>query len=315
MNGDPTQEFPPEQLRERLQRILPEERYEAFLDQALLPKKAHVRVNTLRSDVAEVREDLERMGIEHHTLSWCDHAFATASEPRALQNSRLWKNGGFHIQSPSSIATSLVLQPEPGERILDMCAAPGSKTSHIAALMSNEGELVANDLSKPRMHRMRALLELMGARAQVRRSAGEQIGRREPVSFDRVLVDAPCSGEGRMRPDDPGSYKNWRPKVPKQLGSRQKSLLHSAIEAVRPGGIVVYSTCTFSVEENEMVLARALKLYEGRIEMQELPIELPGAMPPCSTWQNKDLPEIPGARRLGPPEYDGFFIARLVKVG
>ena len=314
MNGDPTQEFPPEQLRERLQRILPEERYEAFLDQALLPKKAHVRVNTLRSDVAEVREDLERMGIEHHTLSWCDHAFATASEPRALQNSRLWKNGGFHIQSPSSIATSLVLQPEPGERILDMCAAPGSKTSHIAALMSNEGELVANDLSKPRMHRMRALLELMGARAQVRRSAGEQIGRREPVSFDRVLVDAPCSGEGRMRPDDPGSYKNWRPKVPKQLGSRQKSLLHSAIEAVRPGGIVVYSTCTFSVEENEMVLARALKLYEGRIEMQTLPIELPGAMPPCSTWQNKSLPEIPGARRLGPPEYDGFFIARMLKI-
>jgi 16S rRNA (cytosine1407-C5)-methyltransferase len=254
------------------------------------------------------------MGIRHEPLAWCDHAFVTESEPRALQDSRLWKNGGFHIQSPSSIATSLVLAPEPGERILDMCAAPGSKTSHIAALMNNEGELVANDLSKPRMHRMRALLELMGAKALVRRSAGEQIGRREPVSFDRVLVDAPCSGEGRMRPDDPGSYKNWRPKVPKQLSSRQKSLLHSAIEAVRPGGVVVYSTCTFSVEENELVLARALKLYEGQIEMQALPIELPGAMAPCREWQNKSLPEIPEARRLGPPEYDGFFIARLLKI-
>ncbi len=315
MNEEPTQEFPPEQLRERLQRILPEDRYEAFLDQALLPKRAHVRVNTLRSDVAGVREDLDRMGIRYQPLSWCDHAFATESEPRALQDSRLWKNGGFHIQSPSSIATSLVLQPEPGERVLDMCAAPGSKTSHIAALMNNEGELVANDLSKPRMHRMRALLELLGARAQVRRSAGEQIGRREPGSFDRVLVDAPCSGEGRMRPDDPGSFKNWRPKVPRQLGSRQKSLLHSAIEAVRLGGVVVYSTCTFSVEENEMVLARALKLYEGQIEMQTLPIELPGAMEPCRTWQNRELREIPGARRLGPPEYDGFFIARLTKIG
>ena len=314
MNEDTTQEFPPEQLRERLQQILSGERYEAFVDQALLPKRAHVRVNTLRSDVEEVRGDLERMGIRHEPLAWCDHAFVTESEPRALQDSRLWKNGGFHIQSPSSIATSLVLAPEPGERILDMCAAPGSKTSHIAALMNNEGELVANDLSKPRMHRMRALLELMGAKALVRRSAGEQIGRREPVSFDRVLVDAPCSGEGRMRPDDPGSYKNWRPKVPKQLSSRQKSLLHSAIEAVRPGGVVIYSTCTFSVEENEMVLARALKLYEGQIEMQALPIELPGAMAPCREWQNKALPEIPEARRLGPPEYDGFFIARLLKI-
>jgi NOL1/NOP2/sun family putative RNA methylase len=314
VNEDTTQEFPPEQLRERLQQILSGERYEAFVDQALLPKRAHVRVNTLRSDVEEVRGDLERMGIRHEPLAWCDHAFVTESEPRALQDSRLWKNGGFHIQSPSSIATSLVLAPEPGERILDMCAAPGSKTSHIAALMNNEGELVANDLSKPRMHRMRALLELMGAKALVRRSAGEQIGRREPVSFDRVLVDAPCSGEGRMRPDDPGSYKNWRPKVPKQLSSRQKSLLHSAIEAVRPGGVVVYSTCTFSVEENELVLARALKLYEGQIEMQALPIELPGAMAPCREWQNKSLPEIPEARRLGPPEYDGFFIARLLKI-
>ena len=313
-DGTP-QEFPPERLRERLQQILPEERYEAFLDQALLPRRSHVRVNTLRSGVQEVREDLDRMGIEHAPLSWCDHAFATTSEPRALQRSELWKSGGFHIQSPSSIATSLVLEPEPGERILDMCAAPGSKTSHIAALMNNEGELVANDLSKPRMHRMRALLELLGAQAQVRRSAGEQIGRREPVSFDRVLVDAPCSGEGRMRPDDPGTYENWRPKVPKQLGSRQKSLLHSAIEAVRPGGVVVYSTCTFAVEENEMVLARALKLYEGRIEMQPLPIELPGAMTPCMEWQNRALPDMPEARRLGPPEYDGFFIARLLKTG
>ena len=199
MKDGAPQEFPPERLRERLQQILPEARYEAFLDQALLPRRSHVRVNTLRSDVREVREDLDRMGIEHAPLSWCDHAFSTTSEPRALQRSGLWKSGGFHIQSPSSIATSLVLEPEPGERILDMCAAPGSKTSHIAALMNNEGELVANDLSKPRMHRMRALLELLGVHAQVRRSAGEQIGRREPDSFDRILVDAPCSGEGRMR--------------------------------------------------------------------------------------------------------------------
>ena len=198
--------------------------------------------------------------------------------------------------------------------VLDMCAAPGSKTSHLSAMMNNEGHLVANDLSKARCHRLRSVLELLGAKAEVRVGPGERIGRREPETYDRILVDAPCSGEGMMRAGDPKTYATWRPKTPSRLSSRQKSLLHSAIDALKPGGTIVYSTCTFAPEENELVIERALKVYDGRIKLDVVEPELPGRIPTCRHFRGKTLPERSHLVRLAPPEMDGFFLARLQKI-
>ena len=306
--------FPPPELLQRLETILPADRLQAYLQAAAEDRVVSIRVNTLKSDQEYVRMNLEASGIMTTAVSWCPDALMTNTTPRALQETEAWKTGCFHIQSLSSIAVAPVLAPKPGERVLDMCAAPGSKTSHIAALMNQEGELVANDLSKARMHRMRAILEKLGVKSTVRVGPGDQIGRREPTSFDRVLVDAPCSGEGRMRADDPKSYANWRRSVLRRLGSRQKSLLHSAIEAVKPGGVVVYSTCTFAPEENELVLARALQRYQGLIELESIPIEIPGSLLPIETWNGKPLPDLALACRLAPPAMDGFFIARLRRI-
>ena len=307
--------FPPPELLERLKRVLPADRLQAFLQGANEYRAVSIRVNTLKSDHESVRQELEISGIKTTAVSWCQDALVTNTTARTLQETESWKSGCFHIQSLSSIAVAPILAPKPGERILDMCAAPGSKTSHIAALMNQDGELVANDLSKARMHRMRAILEKLGVKATVRVGSGDQIGRREPTSFDRVLVDAPCSGEGRMRADDPKSYANWRRSVPRRLGSRQKSLLHSAVDAVKPGGVVVYSTCTFAPEENELVLARALDRYQGRLELEPLPVTIPGSLQPIENWNDKSLPDLAPACRLAPPAMEGFFIARLRRTG
>ncbi|MCH2144109.1 MAG: RsmB/NOP family class I SAM-dependent RNA methyltransferase [Phycisphaerales bacterium] len=303
--------FPPPELLARLKTVLPEDRLDAFLHDSTERRRPTIRVNTICSDIDTVRGELEEAGIKTTPVEWCPDALRCDADSRSLQETPSWRSGSFHIQSLSSMATAPMLQPEPGERILDMCAAPGSKTSHIAALMRNEGTLVANDLSRSRMHRMRAILDQLGARVTTRLGPGEQIGHREPDSFDRVLLDAPCSGEGMMKSDDPKTWSGWRPNTSKRLGSRQKSLLHSAIDAVRPGGVVVYSTCTFAPEENELVLQRAMKRYEGRIELEPLPLEIPGSLDPIESWNDKALPDLRHARRLAPPGMDGFFIARL----
>ena len=118
-----------------------------------------------------------------------------------------------------------------------------------------------------------------------------------------------------MSAEDPRSYSTWRPRVPARLSSRQKSLLHSAIDAVKPGGTIVYSTCTFAPEENELVVERALKVYEGRIRLEPIEVALPGRIPTCREFKSKVLPERPELVRLAPPEMDGFFLARFQKLG
>ncbi|MEE2681089.1 MAG: RsmB/NOP family class I SAM-dependent RNA methyltransferase [Planctomycetota bacterium] len=307
--------FPPAGLVDRLAEVLPGTHLAAFLEGVRIPEGTWLRVNTLRSSVEQVLGSLRGAGITCEASDWCAEAIRAEASVRDVQQIGGWDRGLFHIQSPSSIAAVIALDPRPGERILDMCAAPGSKTSHLGAVMRNEGHLVANDLSKPRAHRLRSVLELLGARAEVRVGPGERIGRREPETYDRVLVDAPCSGEGMMSASDPRSFSNWRPRTPARLASRQKSLLHSAIDAVKPGGTVVYSTCTFAPEENELVVERALKVYRNRIELEPIEVAFPGRITTCREFRGRALPNRPELVRLAPPEMDGFFLARFRKVG
>ena len=307
--------FPPPGLADRLEQLLPPKNLKAFLEDQRTQRGTCFRVNTLKSSIQSVVDRMQQASICCTPSAWCGEALFAETSVRRLQEVPGWKEGDFHIQSASSIAAGLALDPKPGEWVLDLCAAPGSKTSHLAALMKNEGRLVANDLSRPRTHRLRAVLKLLGARATVRIGPGERAGLREPETYDRVLVDAPCSGEGMMRCGQPDTWSNWKPRTPARLSSRQKSLLHAAIDAVKPGGTVVYSTCTFAPEENELVISRALDVYEGRIQLEHIPLDLPGRIPGCLNFKGKSLAERPEVVRLAPPEMDGFFIARILKTG
>ena len=297
----------PQDWLEKARLVVPEARWAAFEAALSGVRPVSFRVNRLLAEPGDVLAELA--DLNPAPVPWCADAFVLPPNTQ-LSSRAAWQEGRIYIQSLSSIAASLALDPQPGEAVLDLCAAPGSKTSHIAALMGNEGRLVANDASRSRSFKLRAVLDRLGAQAQVRTGPGEQLGRRLAEQFDRVLVDAPCSGEGRFHADDPESHARWSPGHVKRLASKQKALLHAGIEATRPGGVIVYSTCTLSPEENEGVLARALKKYP--VELEDLPLDLDG-QPALTEWKGKALPEsIARARRLLPgPLFDGFFLARL----
>ncbi len=306
-------------LLERWKRILPPDALllatnsRSHADgQPLIPTA--IRLNPLRAPPPETITVLRAAGIVLESVEWCDLAWTTGSTVRELQALPAYADGAFHIQSLSSIAVTLALAPLPGESILDLCAAPGSKTSHIAAMTGNSGHLVAVDSSRTRLFRLREVLRLLGATADCLCEHGERWARRQPEMFDRVLVDAPCSGEGRIHLGDSAAHDGWSMGKVRRLASLQKALLHSAIDALRPGGTLVYSTCTFAPEENELVIQRALDRFEGEIEIVPLPIEIPHARPALTAWENKELhPSIAHARRIFPP-HEGFFIARIRKI-
>lgn len=303
---------------ERVRNEFGEERAVRILASAADEPPRAVRFNPLRAEPADTRETLEQAGVRFTMVPWCDEAaLIEPCDLPVILDHPLWMAGAVHVQSLPSIAAAVALDPQPGERVLDLCAAPGGKTSHIAARMRNEGEIVANDLSRARTHRMHALLEKLNARATVVRRDGTRIGRREPGGYDRVLVDAPCSGEGRFHLSDPSSISDWTVAKTRRLSSLQKSLLHSAIAAVRPGGVVLFSTCTYGRIENEAVIERAISRYgEGPtgIELEAIP----GGIAPMSGPIELEAPPDSILRSVPDPTGNpcsramaGFFLARL----
>ena len=306
----------PSILLERWRRILPEEAVAAAIEaHALQPPRASptttLRLNPLRGDPDETRAQIEASGARVVDVPWSKQALIVHASVADLQRLPAHSDGDFHIQSLSSIATSVAFDPRPGESVLDLCAAPGSKTSHIAALMGNRGRLVAVEASRPRFFRLREVLRSLGAEAELHLARGEQFARANRGCFDRVLVDAPCSAEGRILAGEADAAADWSLAKVRRLASAQKSLLHAGIDALRDGGTLVYSTCTLAPEENELVLARALERYRDSIEIIDTGLPAALGAPGLDSLDCQSLPsELRHARRLLPP-LEGFFIARV----
>ena len=200
------------------------------------------------------------------------------------------------------MAAAAALAPRPGERVLDLCAAPGGKSTQMAALMQGRGTLVCNEPVAARAQVLSRNIERMGVKNAVVVSAlPEELSPRWPEYFDRVLVDAPCSGEGMFR-RHPEAIGEWSPAAPAGCAQRQAAILLSAARMLRPGGRLAYSTCTFSAEENEGVIQAFLR---ERAEFALVPFSLPG-LPPCD-----------GMLRLWPHQTrgEGHFVALLEKQG
>jgi len=217
--------------------------------------------------------------------------------------------GWYHPQGYTSTLPPLVLAPLPGERVLDVCAAPGGKTAQLAALMAGRGVVVANDISIGRLTVLAANLErLRVPNAVLTRYRGENLPERVP--FDRVLVDAPCSGEGTFRVGG-GRWKEDLPAALRKLPGVQLRLLRKAFRLVRPGGLVCYSTCTYAPEEDEGVVAALLE--EADAEVVALPDEVAGT-PGLTAWAGRTFPdEVIRTRRFWPHHTDswGFYVALL----
>jgi len=307
-------ELPPE-FTERLKRILSAEAYRLALESYARPRALSFRMNPLKAMLPNEREVLtESFGLK--PVPWCQEAFvASRGTLRELQETEAYQRGALYVQELSSMVPALLLEPKPGETILDLTAAPGSKTSQMAAVMNNTGRILANDVSRARFFKMKANMENLGVRnVDYRVSKGENVGRKMSGVFDRVLLDAPCSGEGRFHLSDPESFSGWKLSKYKSLVPRQKMLFYSAWQALKPGGTLVYSTCTFAPEENEGILDWALEKFET---MKILPVNqrMPNWTAGMTAWGKHTYDaQVENAVRILPDGVmEGFFSAKILK--
>ena len=302
---------------DRLQRILSLDDYEMVLSSFSEPKPVVFRVNTIRSTTEQVLSDVEGSGLVANPIPWCPLGFKVETgSVRDLQALDSNKDGSMYIQAASSMVAANAVQVNPGMSVLDMCAAPGGKTTQLAAAMNNMGILIANDRSRKRLYRLREIVQWQHAtNVEVLCGSGEQLGKSHADCFDRVLVDVPCSGEGRFRLDRPARLANWSLQTVRKLSKLQEQLLVAALRCVKVGGLVVYSTCTFAPEENEFVLERALSRRTIDAKVVPLPKSLipSSARTPIKEWGGKSMTHnLESAVRIIPDgTTTGFFVAVL----
>ncbi len=302
---------------QRLGELLSVDEYNVSLKSFNQPKPLTFRANSLRTTEQEVLAEVSDAGILTAPIEWCPNCHLVKEGTiRELQELPSWDKGELYIQAASSMLAAHALQVEPEMRVLDMCAAPGSKTSQLSALMQNKGMLIANDRSRKRLYRLREILQRQGAtNVEVLCGPGERLGQTHADCFDRVLVDAPCSGEGRFRTDRPIRLSRWSLQEIRTLAKLQEQLLVAALRCVCVGGMVVYSTCTFAPEENELLLDKVLSRNGIDAELVPIPNHLhpPTIKEPTVSWDGKTLTnELQHAIRIIPDSTTtGFFIACL----
>lgn len=267
-----------------------------------------LRINPSKADPAQLQKILPQ---KRKTLPWCAQGISL-QENQDLGKHPYHKAGLYYLQEPSAMVPVAVLDPQPGERILDLCAAPGGKTTQIQSRMGNQGVLIANDPNPKRVQSLSRNLERWGARnTAVICETPSRISDHLAGYFDRVLVDAPCSGEGTFR-SQPGEIKKWSPNFIERCCHIQDEILWFAGKMVKPQGVLVYSTCTFNQAENEGTVARFLeKNPEFTIEAIE---PLQGYSPGIQLESAPAL-DFSGAVRIWPhrAEGEGHFALRLRK--
>ena len=223
-----------------------------------------------------------------------------------LVNHEAATSGRIYLINPSSVVAVQALDPQPGEEVLDIAAAPGGKTILTAARMANSGSILAVDAVRARFHRMQANLQRCGvANARCRHADGRHLWRTASVRFDRVLVDAPCSSEARFRAGVPATWRHWAARKTREMANKQRGLLRSAFRCLKPGGTLIYCTCTFARRENEGTVAYLLR-KEPSARLQPLALD---EIVPASPGL------LDGTLRIAPNAlFDGLFLARLTKL-
>ena len=273
----------PEAFLQRMEAQLGSE-YPAFLESLERPRAVALRFNPLKGE----RPVLPFVGAP---VPWEPEGFYY--DPETRPGLHVYHEAGvYYLQEASAMAPVALLDPKPGERVCDLCAAPGGKTTQIAGRMLGRGFLVCNEINPKRAKILSRNIERMGvANALVTNEHPETLASRFPGFFDRVLVDAPCSGEGMFRKEE-AAVTDWSQETVQMCARRQREILDSAARLVRPGGRLVYSTCTFAPEEDEETVAAFLKAHpEFTPEPVEAPWFVPGENASYRMWPHKLLGE------------------------
>ena len=287
--------------------------FEAFEAACQEPLPSVVRVNTIKATVERARQGLAEVGVAAEPVDWHSGLLEMDGQPGGNWP---YSHGWLHGQEEVSAIPALVLDPQPGERVWDACAAPGSKTTQIAALMDDSGLVVATDNNLGRISALRSNTERLGVtnvavtNEDARNHSLKPFGSGAGPEYDRALVDVPCSCEGTVR-KNPDVLDEWTLEHVKGIAGVQKGVLKRAIKATREGGTIVYSTCTFAPDENEAVLDFALDTGECRLVDFDLPLE---TRPGVTEWEGEEYdPAVEKARRIYPHLNDtgGFFCAKL----
>ncbi len=289
---------------------------EKFKEYSFSYLRKSIRVNTLKIDVESLKSRLTNEW-KLDPVPWCKEGFWI--EHRGEGEKKRWDIGNlmehalgyFYVQEAASMIPPVVLDPQPGERVLDTCAAPGSKTTQMAQMMQNKGVIVANELTGMRIAALGINLQMCGVRNTIiSQMSAERIREME---FDKVLVDAPCSGTGTIR-KSLRTIEMWNPKLAEFMAKTQRNIIKSGFNVLRPGGTLVYSTCTLEPEEDEGVIDFLLREFpNAKVEKIELDIK---RSPAVTEFDGKVYSEeVKKCLRIWPQDNDteGFFVAKIRK--
>ncbi len=312
----------PEAFKERLEKIVPPEQFNSILKTFDTPKQVTFRVNTLKSTPQELEIELTKANIPFEAVGWqttfLEGVYRISPEYKlALTQTDAFYSGRLYIQNLSSMIAPILLAPKPEETVLDLAAAPGGKTLMLAGMMENTGWLSAVELSRERFFRMCDNLKSQGVtNAHTYMTDGRSVGKKCPEMFDRILLDAPCSSEARFKTHEPKSMSFWSIHKVKETSKLQRRLLLSAFDALKVGGKLLYSTCSFSPEENESSLQHLLERQGEHLKTLPLTLPFDNIQKPLKQWGKEVYDERiqNGVRILPTDTIDGFFICLLEKV-
>ena len=299
----------PETFTASMKDLLGDE-YQAYLDSFEEPRIYGLRVNTLKWTPEQCRQVYG----DFQQVPWIANGLLYPEERRMAKDPYYYA-GLYYLQEPSAMTPASVLPVEPGARVLDLCAAPGGKSTELGAKLMGKGVLIANDISNSRAKALLKNLELFGiSNICVTSETPEKLASVYPEYFDKILVDAPCSGEGMFRKNE-DACDEWSPENVENCAARQAEILDCAAEMLKPGGRLVYSTCTFAPAENEGSISRFLERHP---EFELLPAEKKdGMMPGVPAWTDHPAEGLEHTIRLWPHHLkgEGHYLAVLQKAG
>lgn len=311
---------PQTEMMQRFESILDAEDFDRLQNELDKPYHPAIRINPLKS------EDMDFIGTLRKRYQWetvgipyCPNGFWITNSSQSISKTVEHSLGQYYIQDAASMLPVELFDFSDREKplILDMAASPGGKTTHLVSRTNDRGLVIANDSSRSRLPALRTVLQNWGtSHAAISNFPGDHFGSWFPETFDAILLDAPCSMQG-LRATDSHPLRPISQKEIDSLARRQSRLLASAIHALKPGGQVVYSTCTLTPEENEGVLDQILTIFSDTIQIDPLDQLIPIPVPGLSSYQEKIFaPQVKKAARIWPFSFGtaGFFAARLTKL-
>lgn len=308
-----------EEFIERMRLLLGDE-VKDFLEICYTETPDSIRCNTIKISPEELKCRLEKYGwkITQPLNGFPEVMIVSGNSAGALGKSKEHLLGYFYVQEISSMLPMLVLQPKAGDALLDLCASPGSKTTQAAALMNNEGTIVANEVNMGRVGILSSNLERCGVtNVVITRKDGialcNNIIKKTNIKFNKILVDAPCTGEGTLR-KSPKTFVMWNKKMIDKTASLQRKLASAALKLLDVAGEMIYSTCTLGPEEDEFVVDYLIKNFDVEIEQINLPLKFRNGI---TEWNGKKLDKnVSKCLRLYPQDNntDGFFVCKMKKI-